>query len=239
MPTKVVNKEVAKTVSLKKWASLVVAYLFIPLALLVCGGDLGWWQAWLYSVLILVSGIGGRIWAEQRHPGITSERQDRGNFQKAKSWDKVLAPLMAISLVFPMVIVAGLDHRYNWSPEFPLFPNVIGFIFIACGYAFATWALAENRFFYSVVCIRTDRGHVVCNSGPYALVRHPGYAGNIPPLLGIVLTLGSVWALIPAAVALVITVIRTALEDQTLQEELPGYRAYAQRVRYRLIPGVY
>lgn len=179
------------------------------------------------------------MWAEQRHPGLMAERQNIENFQNAKVWDKVLAPLMAVSLVFPMVIVAGLDHRYNWSPEFPLWLIVIGFTLIALGYAFAAWALAENRFFFSVVCIRTDRGHVVCDSGPYRFVRHPGYAGNIFPLFGIVLALGSVWALIPAALATIITVIRTALEDQILQEELPGYRDYARRVRYRLIPGIY
>jgi protein-S-isoprenylcysteine O-methyltransferase Ste14 len=99
--------------------------------------------------------------------------------------------------------------------------------------------LAENRFFFSVVRIRMDRGHMVCDSGPYRIVRHPGYAGNILPLPGIVLALGSVWAFIPAAVALIIAVIRTVLEDHTLQEELPGYREYSHRVRYRLIPGIY
>ena len=146
---------------------------------------------------------------------------------------------MALSLSFPMVMVAGLDHRYGWSSVFPLWLSVAGFIIITLGYAFASWALAENRFFFSVVCIQVDRGHVVCDSGPYRIVRHPGYAGNIPPLLGIVLAFGSVWTLVPAAVALIITVIRTVLEDQTLQEELPGYREYARRVRYRLIPGIY
>jgi protein-S-isoprenylcysteine O-methyltransferase Ste14 len=89
------------------------------------------------------------------------------------------------------------------------------------------------------VRIQADRGHVVCDSGPYRIVRHPGYAGNILPLLGIVLALGSLWTLIPAAVALVIAVIRTALEDRTLQEELPGYQEYTRRVRYRLFPGIY
>ena len=239
MSAKTVNEEAAQTVSPRQWIRLVVAYLLIPLILLICGGDLGWWQAWLYSLLILAAGIGGRMWAEQRHPGITAERQNKESFHNAKAWDKVLAPLMAVSVVFPMVIVAGLDHRYNWSPEFPLWLSVVGFIFIAFGYAFAAWALAENRFFSGVVRIQTDRGHVVCDSGPYRFVRHPGYAGNILPLFGIVLALGSVWTLIPAAVASIISVIRTVLEDQTLQEELPGYRDYAQRVRYRLIPGIY
>ena len=151
----------------------------------------------------------------------------------------MLAPLMAMSLVFPLVIVAGLDHRFNWSPEFPLWLSVVGFIFIAFGYSFAAWAFLENRFFSGVVRIQTDRGHVVCDTGPYRFVRHPGYAGNILPLFGIVLSLGSAWTLIPVAVAIIIMVIRTALEDKTLHEELPGYSDYMQRVPYRLIPGIY
>jgi len=239
MSSNTVTQEAAQTVSPRQWVRLVVLYLLIPLILLICGGDLCWWQAWVYSLLILAAGIGGRIWAEQRHPGLTAERQNIENIQNAKTWDKVLAPLMAVSLVFPMVIVAGLDHRYNWSPEFPLWLNIIGLILITFGYAFATWAVAENRFFSSVVRIQTERGHVVCDTGPYRFVRHPGYAGNILPLFGIVLALGSIWTLIPAAVAAIITLIRTVLEDQTLQEELPDYRDYAQHVRYRLIPGIY
>jgi len=239
MPAKTVNEEAAQTVSPRQWLRLIVVYLLIPLVLFICGWDLGWWQAWVYSLLILAAGIGGRLWAEHRHPGLTAERQNIENIQNAKAWDKVLAPLMAVSISYPMVLMAGLDHRYNWSPEFPLWLGVIGLILIAFGYAFAAWAVAENRFFSSVVRIQTERGHVVCDTGPYRFVRHPGYAGNILPLFGIVLALDSVWTLIPTAVALIIMVIRTVLEDHILQEELPGYRDYAQRVRYRLIPGIY
>ena len=239
MPAETISVDGTQTVSPRQWIRLVVFYLLIPLVLLICGGDLGWWQAWLYSLLIVAAGIGGRMWAEQRHPGLMSERQNIENIQNAKAWDKVLAPLMAVSVGFPMVIVAGLDHRYNWSPEFPLWIIITGFILISLGYAFAAWALAENRFFSSVVRIQRDRGHVVCDSGPYRIVRHPGYAGNLLALPGIVLALSSMWALIPAAVALIIAVIRTVLEDQTLQDELPDYREYAQCVRYRLIPGIY
>jgi protein-S-isoprenylcysteine O-methyltransferase Ste14 len=168
-------------------------------------------------MLILASGIGGRMWTEKRHPGLTAERQNIEAIQNAKAWDKVIAPLMAVSVVFPMVIMAGLDHRFNWSPEFPLWLSIVGFIFIAFGYGFAAWALAENRFFSSVVRIQTDRGHLVCDTGPYRFVRHPGYAGSILPLLGILLALGSVWTLIPSAVALIIAVIknRTGRPDST------------------------
>jgi protein-S-isoprenylcysteine O-methyltransferase Ste14 len=233
------GEEPDQRASSRQWIRLVAVYLLIPLVLLICGGDLSWWQAWLYSSLVVVVGIGGRIWAEQRQPGLMAERQNVEIIQNAKAWDKVLAPLMAVSVGYPLVIVAGLDHRYQWSSEFSVWLIVIGFILVSFGYAFAAWALAENRFFYSVVCIQKNRGHVVCDSGPYRYVRHPGYAGNILALFGIVLALGSVWTLIPAVVASIIAVIRTALEDRTLQDELPGYRDYARRVRYRLIPWIY
>ena len=239
MSAEMVSNGEVRTTSLRHWVWLVLVYLLIPLVLLICGGDLVWWQGWLYSLLILAAGIGGHRWAETRHPGLMAERQNSTSVRDAKPWDKVLAPLMAISIGFPMVIVAGLDHRYGWSTGFPLWLVVIGFVLIALGYAFASWAMAENRFFSSVVRIQMERGHEVCDSGPYRFVRHPGYAGNLPPLFGIVLALGSVWALIPAAMATIITLVRTVLEDQTLQEELPGYRDYANRVRYRLIPGIY
>ena len=236
---KAVGQKAVQTSSPRQWIGLIVVYLSIPLVLFVCGGDFGWWQAWVYSLLLVAAGVGGRIFAERQHPGLTAERQSIENIQDAKAWDKVLAPLMALSVGFPLVIVAGLDHRFGWSPVFPLWLIVLGIFLIALGYAFAAWALVENRFFSSVVRIQTDRGHAVCDSGPYRIVRHPGYAGNIPPLLGIVLALSSLWTLIPAAVALVIAVIRTALEDRTLQEELPGYKEYTRRVRYRLFPGIY
>ena len=239
MAGKAVDQTVIQSLPRRQWIRMILVYLLIPLILLVCGGDIGWWQAWIYSLLIFAAGIGGRWWAERRHPGLLAERI---NFEKSpgvKRWDTVLSPLMAISVGFPMVIVAGLDHRFGWSPVFPIWLNILGLILIAIGYAFAAWALAENRFFSSVVRIQTDRGHVVCDTGPYRFVRHPGYAGNILPLPGIVLALSSLWTLIPAAAALIITLTRTVLEDRTLQEELPGYLDYAQRVRYRLCPGIY
>lgn len=220
-------------------ARFVFTYLFILLALWVPAWDVGWWQAWVYSVVLLVAGIGGRLWAELRHPGLLAERQSLEKVQEAKPWDKVLAPLMAVSLSFPLFIVAGLDHRWGWSPVFPTWLNILGLVMVSVGYALAVWALVENPFFSSTVRVQWDRGHVVCDTGPYRIVRHPGYAGNMLPLAGIALALGSLWTLIPAVVAFIIAVIRTRLEDRTLQEELPGYRDYARRVRYRLIPGIY
>ena len=225
----------------RTWLRSIVAYLLVPLLLLLCGWDVDWWEAWVYSALIVAAGVLGRVWAERRHPGLLVERQRAlsGDTSDVKPWDRVLAPLMAVSLSFPLAVVAGLDHRFGWSPELPIGLEILGLIMITLGYLFATWAMVENRFFSSMVRIQTDRGHSVCDTGPYRFVRHPGYAGNILPLPGIVLALGSLWTLIPAAVALVILFVRTALEDRALQEELPGYREYAGAVRYRLIPGIY
>ncbi len=239
MASKTVDQNTVQTAGPKYWIGLIIIYLLIPLVLLVSGGDPGWWQGWLYSVLIVVVGIGIRIWAEKRHPGLLAERGKLGKDQDVKSWDKVLAPLMAVSISFPLVIVAGLDHRFGWSPVFPPWLNIPGFILIAAGYAFAGWAMAENRFFSTMVRIQKDRGHSVCDSGPYRIVRHPGYAGNLLALPGIVLALGSWWTILPVIAALIVSVIRTGLEDQTLREELPGYRDYAGRVRYRLFPGIF
>lgn len=239
MTSKTVDPNISQAPSPRLWFGLILLHLFIPLILIVCGGDFSWWQAWVFFVLIFLAGIGGRFLAEKRHPGILVERASMEKAQNAKPWDKILAPLMAISLSFPLVIVAGLDHRNGWTPLFPTWLNILGLVLIALGYAFAAWGLIENRFFSSTVHIQTDRGHSVCNSGPYRIVRHPGYAGNLLAVAGIIMALNSMWTLIPAVAALVIAVIRTTLEDKTLHEELPGYRDYARRVRYRLFPGIY
>jgi protein-S-isoprenylcysteine O-methyltransferase Ste14 len=239
MTMKSADQENEQAFTPRQWIRLAAVYLFIPLILLISGGDFGWWQAWIFAALIFIAGVAGRVWAERRNPGLMAERDQVDKSPGVKSWDRLLAPLMAQSLSFPLVIVVGLDHRYQWSAEFSTAGNITGLVLIACGYAFAAWALVENRFFSGMVRIQADRGHAVCDRGPYRIVRHPGYAGNMLALPGIVLGLGSVWTLIPAAVALVILLIRTSLEDRTLQEELPGYRDYTRRVRYRLIPGIY
>ncbi len=239
MKSNTVYQESTQTLTPLYWLRLLIVYLFIPLLLMACGGDFAWWQAWVFAVLIVAVGVGGRWWAERRHPGLMAERIQFGKAPAVKPWDKILSPLMAISVSFPLMIVAGLDHRFGWTATFPTWLNILGFILMALGYGLAVWALAENKFFSGVVRIQVDRGHEVCDSGPYRIVRHPGYAGNILPLAGIVLAFSSLWTIIPAAAALIIAVTRTVLEDRTLQEELPGYHDYAQRVRYRLFPGLF
>ena len=239
MTSKTVDSNIGQAPTPGYWLGLILLHLFIPLVLFICAGDVIWWQAWGFSVLLFLAGIVGRILAEKRYPGILVERVTAGKTLNAKPWDKVLSPLMAISLSFPLVIVAGLDYRYGWTPMFPTWLNILGLVIIALGYTFSAWALIENRFFSSTVHIQTDRGHFVCDSGPYKIVRHPGYAGSLLALVGFIMALDSLWTLIPVLIALIIAVIRTELEDRTLQKELKGYKEYIQGTKYKLIPGIY
>jgi protein-S-isoprenylcysteine O-methyltransferase Ste14 len=107
------------------------------------------------------------------------------------------------------------------------------------GYVLSSWALLENRFFSGVVRIQKDRGHQVVSTGPYGFVRHPGYAGALLAYLVTPVLLDSTWAFIPAVLMAGVVILRTALEDRTLQEELPGYKDYARKTRYRLLPGIW
>ncbi len=239
MITKPESSQISPNLSSRQWVRLILVYLFMPLLLILCGGDIKWWQAWVYSALVILAGVGGRIWAEKRHPGLMAERVKSKRSVNIKPWDKILAPLVAVSVSYPLYIVAGLDHRFGWTKAFPVWLNILGLALVALGYAFGTWAIAENAFFSGVVRIQNDRGHQVCDTGPYKIVRHPGYSGNIVPLAGIVLALSSLWTIIPAAISFILIVVRTVLEDRTLQKELPGYSEYAARVRFRLFPGIY
>jgi protein-S-isoprenylcysteine O-methyltransferase Ste14 len=132
-----------------------------------------------------------------------------------------------------------LNKRFGWAPELPIWLQVTGLALAVVGGLIILWAMMANRFFSAVVRIQDDRGHQVATTGPYKYVRHPGYASTFLYYPGAALSLGSAWALLPAALIIVLIVIRTMLEDKTLQKELPGYKAYTEKVKYRLIPGIW
>jgi protein-S-isoprenylcysteine O-methyltransferase Ste14 len=157
----------------------------------------------------------------------------------AKSWDKTLAPMMALGgLMVPLL--AGLDDRFNWSLEvFSLPIKIASIAVMILAYIFSSWAMIENAYFSGIVRLQTDRGQTVCSSGPYRWVRHPGYVGAVWSYLAMPFLLDSKWAFIPVGVLLVVSIVRTKLEDQMLQAELPGYKDYAAEVKFRLFPGVW
>ncbi len=208
-------------------------------ALFGSAGTLGWPMGWAFILTVLVSTVVSRLFLFLRNPGLVSERARFMRAEGAKRWDLALVPV--IVLIGPLVqwIVAGLDYRFGWSPAMAPALQVAGLAVLALGYALSTWAMFSNPFFAAVVRIQKERGHTVVSGGPYRYVRHPGYAGGILGNLATAIALGSLWALVPTAVVALLTILRTALEDRTLRQELEGYEAYAQRVRYRLLPGVW
>jgi protein-S-isoprenylcysteine O-methyltransferase Ste14 len=144
-----------------------------------------------------------------------------------------------LTTVMAIPILAALDDgRFHWFPV-PWWVCVLGYTLLIAGLAGMTRAQAVNKFFEASVRIQTDRGHTVIDTGPYAVVRHPGYAAGYLLFVGMPLALGSVWALVPVFLLCPLLVLRTVWEDRMLREGLAGYQEYAQRVRYRLVPGVW
>jgi len=135
--------------------------------------------------------------------------------------------------------VAGLDALFHWSAGFSLPVEIAGLALIVFGYVLASYAFVENAYFSGTVRIQEERGHKVVSSGPYGWVRHPGYLGNLIASLGMPLLLDSTWAFIPVVIFGAVFFLRTSLEDRFLQGNLPGYREYAQKVHYRLVPGIW
>jgi protein-S-isoprenylcysteine O-methyltransferase Ste14 len=206
--------------------------------LFLSSGRLDWWFAWVYLV-IFVLGVAANSYVLLRiNPDLIAERA-RQFTPETKKWDKILATLWGLMSVIVSLLMAGLDKRFGWSPQIPLAVQLVAMLFHMFGSAFASWAIVSNAFFSGTVRIQEERGHAVCSGGPYRLVRHPGYIGWMISNVAVVIMLGSLWALIPAVIAVVALAARTALEDRTLHEELSGYEEYAQRVRFRLVPGLW
>ena len=227
-----------KLMTSKTIVRLVIVLLVVPLVPMIISGAWDWWEAWAYAVLNILGFIVSRVLAARRNPDILAERARSMELQDAKPWDKILSPALAFGALI-ILIVAGSDKGFGWSTPFSLNLKIAALIVIILGYVFGSWALVENKFFSGVVRIQTDRGHHVVTTGPYRIVRHPGYAGALWTYLAMPILFDSLWAFIPTVLLIAVLVLRTSLEDRTLQAELPGYKEYTQKTRYRLFPGVW
>jgi protein-S-isoprenylcysteine O-methyltransferase Ste14 len=205
--------------------------------LFLAAGTVAWPAAWAYLGIVVVILVAYSTVIARTHPDLVAERTAPP--ADAKAWDKPFAFLVSVAGPIAMLLLAGFDYRYGWSPAFPRSVTWLGFLLAAVGGSLSNWAVATNRFFSALVRIQTDRGHHVIDTGPYAYVRHPGYTGSIVYMAGAALLLGSLPALAGAVITSMILAVRTRFEDRTLQQELDGYAAYAQRVRYRLVPGIW
>jgi protein-S-isoprenylcysteine O-methyltransferase Ste14 len=187
---------------------------------------------WVLLGTLVIAGL--CIWLVNPEVVIARIRFHRGT----KLWDRILLCFL-LPAVYAVFFVGAMDAgRFHWSAV-PWWVYGIGYVLFLIGVGIFTWAEAVNKFFEATVRIQADRGHKVIDAGPYAIVRHPGYMGALLFLVGAALGFGSLWALIPAGLASILLLLRTRWEDQTLQAELPGYKEYAQRIRCKLIPGVW
>ena len=207
-------------------------FVILAVALFASAGTLSFVSFWAYLALMAAVFIASFVFVD---PDLARERMRPGG-------QKLPLGLWLFSLIMiAHWVIAGLDRgRYHWSDSVPDWLQALGLAALAAGYALALWAMVINRFFSSVVRIQSDRGQHVIDTGPYAVVRHPGYlaAGFIMVASGI--ALGS-WlaALIIIVCSLPFLMYRAVTEDRMLQAELPGYRDYAARVRWRVLPGVW
>jgi protein-S-isoprenylcysteine O-methyltransferase Ste14 len=208
-------------------------YLVLAVILFAVSGRLDWIWAWIYL------GLGMGIFFMNvlvLPPELMAERGRPKN--NVKRWDRVLTGLAMLPLI-GVFVVSGLDKRFEWSAGLSLLWHILGMSLFVTGMVLFTWAMVSNRNFSTLVRIQMDRGHQVATGGCYRFIRHPGYFGYIISVLGTSLGLGSIWAAVPAAVLAFLIIVRTALEDRTLIDELPGYSEYAVKVRFRLLPGIW
>jgi protein-S-isoprenylcysteine O-methyltransferase Ste14 len=214
-----------------------LSFLILLLCLFVFTGKWAWYRGWLFLVVLVGASVVTTLYLQRVNPDVIAGRVNR--HERPRGWDLIFGLFCFLPTILAIPIVAALDDgRFHWS-HLPWLGCVLGYALLITGMAGLTWAQSVNKFFEPSVRIQTDRGHKVVDTGPYAIVRHPGYAFGYLFFLGIPLALGSLWALIPATLIGPLLVLRTVWEDQTLQEELTGYKEYAQRVRYRLVPGVW
>ncbi len=214
----------------------IMGILVMGVALFWPAGQLDWWPAWASLAVMLAWILATAIVILYTNPGLLAERL--GPRRGAKPWDTVIMSTLGLAQL-ARYILAGLDRRYGWTGDFPFAAQIAALIVCIVGYALVVWATASNAFFSQIVRIQSERGHAVATGGPYHYVRHPAYFGAILYELAVPILLASWPAAIPSGLGAILLVLRTSLEDRTLQAELPGYADYARQVRNRLLPGVW
>jgi protein-S-isoprenylcysteine O-methyltransferase Ste14 len=220
--------------------SIIVQSLLIIIGfaiLFISAGTLAWINAWIYVGLVTIYWVISTVVLARLNPDMLNER---GSVVKegTKGFEKVWVAVYPV-LTFGNLVIMGFDAvRFQWS-FMPFWLAILGIVIMIAASVISTWAMAVNKFFEWTVRIQDDRQQYVCVSGPYKIMRHPGYAGLIVSILAYPLILGSWWGFVLSGILTIMIVIRTVLEDHTLQNEMSGYREYAKQVKYRLIPLVW
>jgi protein-S-isoprenylcysteine O-methyltransferase Ste14 len=213
-----------------------VTNLVFSAILFISAGRTDYIQGWIF-LSINILGTLMNYFTIHKNSELINERAKPG--EGIKSWDKLLLSLSALIYVITIVL-AGLDSgRFQWTSNFSWSICLSGVILTLIGQILFLTARSQNTFFSSVVRIQKERGHVVCDTGLYKFVRHPGYLGMIISLTGIPLITTSIWSIFPTLIAIILLLVRTSLEDKTLKNELNGYIEYTRKTRNKLIPLVW
>ena len=230
------TSQVPASLWFKRILSVLVLIIIMDSFLFGVAGRLDWLGAWLLTGLYLFFLLVVVVWGTRNAPGLMEERSRVA--ENVKPWDKTITWIYTFLLI-ALLVISGLDAgRFRWS-VMPTALQIIGIILLILAGLVIWWVISVNYYLSRYARIQDDRGQKVVTDGPYQYVRHPMYAMLIPFMFGIALVLGSWWALIPAGLIGILYLFRTSMEDRMLQEELPGYREYTQKVRYRLFPGIW
>jgi len=220
-------KTVPKVVALSVVGTVVFgAMLFLP------AGTFNYWQGWVYLVVFALSTLIPTLYLLRTNPVALERRMRTGPVAEARPVQKVVIVVVGLSLV-ALIVVSVLDHRFGWS-SVPTAISLAGDVMVAVGLGMAMLVVIQNG--YAASTITVESGQKLVSTGLYALVRHPMYTGNIIMMLGTPLALGSYWGLVFVIPLLLGLAVRIGDEEELLNQELDGYRDYAQKVHYRLVP---
>lgn len=228
-------KNFTKTV-IRNYAKIFIYLTFFGACLFLPAGQADWLMGWVYLLINAVSMIINSVILQILHPKLFV---DRVNAKTKKGWDRALAGIMTFIGPISICIVSGFSVRNQWTPQMPIYFQILGILLIVFDCAVSAWAIASNKFFFGFIRIAKEESHSVCDKGAYQIVRHPGYLGAFLVTLATPLLLNSVWAFIPAIVTVIAIISRTSLEDKFLIENLDGYLDYTRKVRFRLIPPIW
>ncbi|MBT1511598.1 isoprenylcysteine carboxylmethyltransferase family protein [Bradyrhizobium sp. SRL28] len=205
--------------------------------LFASAGSLDWPAAWAFLVVSAIIGPACGLWLAKIDPALLAERM-RPTFQANQPAADKKFMLIFVLVTLIWLVAIGLDRRAQAS-DVPLVLQALGLAMYLLSTAIIMWVFRENSFAAPVVKVQAERHHRVVSSGPYAFVRHPMYSGIMLFFVGVPLLLGSWWGVAIAPVFAVLFAIRARIEERALVEGLPDYADYAERVRYRLVPGLW
>lgn len=221
--------------------SLILSYTMLLLQMLiffVSAGNIGLLRPWIYFGISCFHYLISTITLYKLNPELLVHRLKLKR-KGSKLWDEILMRVSNLTALILIPTIAGLDiGRFHWS-SLTIYYAIIGFVLNIISTVLLNWAMITNPHFEPTVRIQRDRDHMVITSGPYQIIRHPGYLAGILFIFSIPFYLGSLFTFIPAGIYFLLMVTRTWFEDNTLQKELTGYFEYTKKTRYRLFPFIW